>query len=178
MRCPHCGADVTPAPFCTRCGGALTAAAPLAQDATTIPLTDEQRTALKLNTTLPILILVPTLGVVLLMASCVLGRFLDSPFVKGFAAIAGVLLLVVIAFVAIHVRSHRADLRAGVTQVRVARLIRKRATSQSPRSFYAEFEQIGSVTVMYDLYQRLVEGDLYRVTYSQHTRRGWSIDPL
>lgn len=178
MRCPRCGADgAAAASFCTRCGESLVALPPSAPEAMTVPLTAEQLSWLKTNTILPILVLLPILAGVVLMAVCVGGRFINSPFVKGFAVIAGLLLLGGAVVVALHVRSHRADARAGVAQVRVAQLLRKRMTSQSPRVFYAEFEQIGSLNVMHELYQQLVEGQRYRVTYSPQTRRAWSIEP-
>lgn len=177
MKCQHCGADVAAATsFCTRCGSSLSAAAPISQNVATVPLTDEQRMWLKVNTTLPILTLLLVMGGMLLILSCFWGGFLDSPFVKGFWALVGLLLVAVCVMVAIHVRSHRADARAGVAQVRVARLIRKWATSQSPRVLYAEFEQIGSLKLMPDVYQQVVEGTQYRVTYSPHTRRVWTAE--
>lgn len=178
MQCPLCGTDVAAGTsFCTQCGGRLTAMTPPAQDAPTIPLTPEQLNWLRVNTILPILILLPILAGVVLMLFCVGGRFLNQPFVRGFALIVGLLLLGVGVAVVLHVRSHGADARAGVAQVRTAQLVRKRMTSQSPRVFYAEFEQIGSIKVMYELYQPLIEGQTYRVTYSPQTRRGWSVEP-
>lgn len=179
MPCPHCGADAAATTlFCPHCGKPLQASAPLAPDATTVPLTAEQLTWLRANTVLPVIILALVLGGIALIFSCFFGRFLDSPFIRIFLIVCGALLLVVAVLVGMHIRNNRADARAGVAQVRVARLNRKHATTGSgSRTFYAEFEQIGSMIVMYDIYERLVDGNLYRVTYSSHTKRGWAVEP-
>jgi hypothetical protein len=63
-----------------------------------------------------------------------------------------------------------------VTQVREAQLSRKHHTYQSPKTFYAEFEGVGSVIVMGDVYEKIEEGKTYRVIYSPRTRRGWDVD--
>jgi hypothetical protein len=147
-----------------------------ASPATTVPLTAEQQAWLRTNTILPVMMLVLMLLVLAALGICVVGPLLGHPLVRIFAIVAALLALAVVVAVALHIRSHRADLRMGAAQVRVARLAQKRDSGHSPRTFYAGFEQIGSVIVQYEVYQTLNVGSLYRVVYSPHTRRGWVVD--
>ncbi|HYF63436.1 MAG TPA: hypothetical protein VD886_11520 [Herpetosiphonaceae bacterium] len=171
MNCSRCGVALAAgSTVCPRCG--------MAAGASTAPLTIEQINWLRVNAFGPPIFALAIIGGVALMFSCFFGQLLDRPFVKAFAIVAGLLLLGVLAAVALHVRNTWADLRAGVAQVRVARLADKRASAGSSggRTYYAEFEEVGSVIVMHDIYEPLVVGRLYQVTYSPHTRKGWRVD--
>lgn len=165
--CPTCGAEVPrDALACPRCSAA-----------TTVPLTMEQRNWLRANMVLPLVFLALLLGGIMALGACVIGPVLTHPVVRLGAGVAAALMMGVVGISVMHVRSHWADARLGVAQVRVARLVRKHETGQSPRTFYAELEGIGTVIVMHDLYERLEEGGRYRVTFSPHTRRGWAMEP-
>lgn len=179
MNCSRCGAAFAATTlFCPQCGLAVTPAGP-PDGAATVPLTVEQLNWLRVNAFLPPIFALAMIGGLAVLFSCFFGQFLDRPFVKGFVIVAGLVLLGVFAAVALHVRNNWADLRMGVAQVRVARLANKRASSGSRGgyTYYAEFEQVGSVIVMHDIYEPLVVGQIYRVTYSPHTRKGWRVDP-
>lgn len=147
-------------------------------DRSTVPLTSEQRNGLMLNTVMPVVIVLGTVAGVALIASCILPRFINAPFVVPFFLCVSVLFLAMIAVLARHVLQHYADLRLGVAYLSTAELIGKRATTQSPRSFYAEFADIGSLNVFYDVYEPLTIGQRYRVMYSPHTKRGWAVEPV
>lgn len=177
MNCSRCGAALAAnSLFCPQCGLAVAPADPVAS-ASTAPLTVEQINWLRVNAIMPPIFALAIIGGIVLLFSCFFGQFLDRPFVKGFAVIAGLLLLGVLAAVALHVRNTWADLRMGVAQVRVARLANKRASASSRGgyTYYAEFEQIGSLIVMHDIYEPLVVGQFYQVAYSPHTRKGWRV---
>src|SRR5690349_15690925 len=140
MLCPHCGAEAGAITLaCPHCGRAPQSFAPLAHDATTVPLTPEQLAWLRANTVLPVILLALMLGGIVLIFGCFFARFLTSPFIRIFLIACGVLLLVVGVLVGMHIRNNRADARAGVAQVRIARLSRKHATTGSgSRTYYAE----------------------------------------
>ena len=147
-------------------------------DRSTVPLTSEQRNGLMVNSVMPVVIMFGSVAGVALVASCILPRFINAPFVVPFFLCVAVLFLVMLAVGGRHVIQHYADLRLGVSYVRTAELIEKRATTQSPRTFSAEFADIGALSVFYDVYQSLTIGQRYRVTYSPHTKRGWSVEPV
>ncbi|HEY0605469.1 MAG TPA: hypothetical protein VGD58_21285 [Herpetosiphonaceae bacterium] len=147
-------------------------------DRSTIPLTSEQRVWLRANSVLPVVSLLGVLGAAGLLGSCIFSRFIGAPFVALLALAVAALFLVMLVGVGRYAYQHYADLRLGVAYVRSAELLQKRATTQSPRSFSAEFKDIGVITIMYDVYQTLDVGQQYRVTYSPHTRRGWFVERL
>ena len=142
----------------------------------TTPLTVEQRNWLKTNTFLPVIFLVITLMVLAGIFTCLFVGFAGNPIFIGFTVIAGILVLAVLAATGLHIYNNAMDLKAGVAQVRTAKLIRKHETSRAPRTFYAEFEDIGTVIIMYEIYEKLQDGNMYRVVYSPHTRKGWSVE--
>jgi hypothetical protein len=142
----------------------------------TTPLTVEQRNWLKTNTFLPVIFLGVTLTILAGMFACLSAGFAGNPIFIGFTVIAGILVLAVLAATGLHIYNHAMDLKDGAAQVRTAKLIRKHETSRAPRTFYAEFEDLGTVIVMYEIYEKLQDGNTYRVVYSPHTKRGWSID--
>lgn len=142
----------------------------------TTPLTLEQRNWLKTNTFLPIIFLGVTLAILAGMFACLSVGFAGNPVFIGFTVVAGILVLAVLAATGLHIYNHAMDLKEGVAQVRTAKLIRKHETSRAPRTFYAEFEDVGTVIVMYEIYEKLQDGNMYRVVYSPHTKRGWSVE--
>jgi hypothetical protein len=142
----------------------------------TIPLTPEQRNWLKTNTYLPVIFLGVTLLILGSMFACLFVGFAGNPIFIGFSIVAGLIVLAVIAATGLHIYNNAMDLKDGVAQVRTAKLIRKHETSRAPRTFYVEFEDLGSVIVMYEVYEKLQDGNSYRVVYSPHTKRGWSIE--
>lgn len=144
----------------------------------TVALTSEQRMWLRANSVLPVVSLLGVIGVAVLLSSCIISRFIGAPFVALFGLIVAALFLVMLVVVARYAYQHYADLRLGVAYVSSTELIQKRATAQSPRAFSAEFKDIGVLTVMYEVYQSLDVGQQYQVTYSPHTRRGWSVERL
>jgi hypothetical protein len=144
----------------------------------TIPLSLEQRNWLKTNTFLPVILLAVMLAILAGMFTCLFVGFAGNPIFIGFTAITGILVLAVIAATGLHIYNNAMDLKDGVAQVRNAKLIRKHETSRAPRTFYAEFEDVGTVIIMYDIYEKLQDGDVYRVVYSPHTKRGWNIESI
>ena len=44
--------------------------------------------------------------------------------------------------------------------------------------FFVDFEDIGTLTVLYEVYEPLAVGQHYRVVYSPHSKRGWAIGSL
>ena len=178
MNCTHCDSGLAAsAMFCPQCGVRVAGSRPPSSDRTA-PLTLEQTNWLRVNVFMAPLIALLAFGGVTALFSCFFGQFLDQPFVKLFAVAGGLLLLATSVALVLHVRNHWADLRMGVAQVRVGRLVKKWATSQSANAtFYAEFEGFGRIILMHALYEPLVIGQVYEVTYSPHTRRGWSIEP-
>lgn len=166
--CPTCGTEVpADATTCPRCGAA-----------TTVLLTVEQRNWLRANMLLPTLFLALLLGGIMALGVCVIGSALTHPVVRIGALVAAALMMGVVGISVVHVRNHAADARLGVAQVRLARLTRKHESGQSPRTFYAELEGVGTVIVMHELYEQLEEGVRYRVTFSPHTRRGWAMEAV
>jgi hypothetical protein len=141
-----------------------------------VSLTPEQRAWLWTNSVLPVVSLLGVIGGVGLLGSCIINRFITAPFVMLLLLTVGVLLLVMIVLVGRYAYQHYADIRLGVAYVYNAGLVQKRATTQSPRTFTAEFQDIGVISVAYEVYQSLVVGQKYRVTYSPHTKRGWSTE--
>lgn len=144
----------------------------------TIPLTTEQRAWLRINSVLPISVLLGMLVVGAVFGSCIVGRFFNTPFVSLLLVGVSVLFLVAAILTGRYAYQHYADLRLGVASVHDAQLVHKLATERSPRTFFAEFEGIGSLLVLYDQYQPLIIGQRYRLIYSPHTKRAWAIEPL
>lgn len=142
----------------------------------TVPLTSEQRNWLKTNTFLPVIFLGITLAILASIFACLFAGFAGNPIFIGFTVIAGILVLAVLAATGLHIYNNAMDLKAGVAQVRTAKLIRKHETSRAPRTFYAEFEDVGTVIIMYEIYEKLHDGNTYRVVYSPHTKKGWSVE--
>jgi hypothetical protein len=142
----------------------------------TIPLTPEQRNWLKTNTYLPVIFLGVTLLIMGSIFACLFVEFAGNPIFIGFSILAGLIVLAVITATVLHIYNNTMDLKAGGAQVRIAKLIRKHETSRAPRTFYAEFEEIGTVIIMYEIYEKLQDGNMYRVVYSPHTKKGWSIE--
>lgn len=101
----------------------------------------------------------------------VIGRIFACPFtgMKGnlfftiFLTVASVLIFAVLVASGVHVYNNFMDLRDSAAQVREAVLTSKHHTHRFPKTFYAEFEGIGSVIVMGDMYEKLDEGKTYRV---------------
>jgi hypothetical protein len=142
----------------------------------TIPLTPEQRNWLKTNTFLPVIFLAVTLAILAGIFACLFTGFAGNPIFIGFTVIAGILVLAVLAATGLHIYNNAMDLKAGVAQVRTAKLIRKHETSRAPRTFYAEFEDVGTVIIMHEIYEKLQNGNVYRVVHSPHTKKGWSVE--
>ena len=147
MNCSRCGTSLAArAGFCSQCGLGIAGARPPAP-ALTAPLTIEQTNWLRVNAIMPPIFALLTIGGMIGLFSCFFGQFLDRPFAKLFAGLGGLLMLVMLVAMALHVRNNWADLRMGVAQVRVARLVSKRTSSGSRGgyTYYAEFEQVGAV---------------------------------
>ena len=142
----------------------------------TSPLTPEQQNWLKANAILPVVFLVIILVVFGGIFVCLFAGIRGSLFFTIFFAIAGFMIVAVLTAAGMHVYNNFMDLRDGVAQVREGELTRKHHTYRSPKTFYAEFEGVGSVIVMGDVYEKLEEGKTYRVIFSPRTRRGWDVD--
>lgn len=138
----------------------------------TEPLTIEERNWLRANAILPPLFAIP---IALVMAAVLvfIERRFDHPAVTVFAAIAGLLLLLVLAAVALHVWNNVRDVREDALVAR-AKLVGKRSTGRSPRTFYATLDGVGSLIVMGEVYETLALDRIYRVKYSRRTKRCWS----
>lgn len=140
-----------------------------------VPLTNEQRMWLRANALLPTVFLAAMLVIIAGIFALVAGPLLSHPVVRVFAGIVGVLLLAVCIAVAKHVRNNRADLRRGTATIARARLDTKHQTTRAPYTFYAVFDDVGQVIVMGNVYEQLVEGETYEITFSPHTRKAWGL---
>lgn len=142
----------------------------------TQPLTPEQKNWLRVNSYFPVVMILILMTLLVGIFSCLLISLPDSFFVRILAITSGTILLLVLSAAAMHIYNNYMDLRDGATQVRVGRLIGKRETGRSPKTFYAEFENAGSIIVMGDVYEKLEVDKTYKVTYSPRTRRGWEVE--
>jgi len=142
---------------------------------TPVPLTEEQRNWLRVNTILPALFAAPIVAIVGSALVFIHRRFGAAWPVTIFVGLAALLLIAVTSAVALHVMNNLRDARRGVADVAVARLTGKRGAGWSPKTLYAEFESVGSVIVMGDVYEGLVAERWYRVTFSPYTRRCWAV---
>lgn len=143
----------------------------------TRPLTLEQQNWLRVNAYLPVMMILMLIGVLGGIFLCLFINFVESTFVRIFAGLAGLIVVLVLIATGIHSYNNFMDMRDGVTQVRVGRLTGKRETGRAPKTFYAEFENAGSIIVMGDVYEKLEQGQTYKVTFSPRTRRGWEVEP-
>jgi hypothetical protein len=143
----------------------------------TTPLTIEQKNWLRTNTFLPVIMLAVMLLIIIGIFACIFTGMAGNPIFIGFAVLVGILIMAVLVATGLHIYNNAMDLKDGVAQVRTAKLMRKHETSRAPRTFYAEFQDIGDVIIMYDIYEKLEIGNLYQVTYSPRTKRGWSVEP-
>lgn len=143
----------------------------------TRPLTLEQQNWLRVNAYLPVMMILMLIGVLGGIFLCLFINFAESTFVRIFAGLSSLIVALVLIATGIHSYNNFMDMRDGVTQVRVGRLTGKRETGRAPKTFYAEFENAGSIIVMGDVYEKLEQGQTYRVTFSPRTRRGWDVEP-
>lgn len=181
MHCPQCGAAAPdaarPLAGCAHCGGYLDPAA-IDPAATAVPLSDAQRMLLRANALAPTCFLALTLAVLGGMSACIFGRFAGTTFFIVGGSIAGLIVAGVVAATALHVRASYLDLRRGMAEVAVARLVRLSTQGSSPRSFHGEFEGVGTLTIaLATVYGQLAEGRRYRIFYSRRSRRLWTIVP-
>ena len=142
----------------------------------TKPLTPEQQNWLRLNAILPTLFVIVILGVIGGIFLCLFTGMKGNLFFIIFVSLASFLMFAIFMAVGMHVYNNFMDLRDGMAQVRESRLTRKHHTYRSPKTFYAEFEGIGPITIMGDVYDKLEEGKTYLVIYSPRTKRGWEVD--
>lgn len=142
----------------------------------THPLSPEQQNWLKANAVLPTVFLFIILAIFGGVSACLFTSIQGNLFITIFFAVASLMFVAVLVAAGVHVYNNFMDLQDGVAQIREAELTRKHHTYRSPKTFYAEFEGIGSVTIMGDVYEKLEEGETYRVIYSPRTRRGWEVD--
>lgn len=142
----------------------------------TRPLTLEQQNWLRVNAYLPVMMILMLIGVLGGIFLCLFINFAESTFVRIFAGLSGLIVVLVLIATGIHSYNNFMDMRDGVTQVRVGRLIGKRETGRAPKTFYAEFENAGSIIIMGDVYEKLEQGQTYKVTFSPRTRRGWDVE--
>lgn len=142
----------------------------------TRPLTLEQQNWLRVNAYLPVMMILMLIGVLGGIFLCLFINFAESTFVRIFAGLSGLIVALVLIATGIHSYNNFMDMRDGVTQVRVGRLIGKRETGRAPKTFYAEFENAGSIIIMGDVYEKLEQGQTYKVTFSPRTRRGWDVE--
>lgn len=146
--------------------------------ASTRPLTIEQTNWLRVNAYLPPLVLLGVLFVCIASSACLLTTFPGTPFLVGFVAAAGVILLAVAALTLLYAYCNYMDLRDGVAQVRMARLISKRThkSARNPRRFYVRFEGLDELETLPEIYEKVSEGNAYAVIYSPRSRRCWDAE--
>ena len=143
---------------------------------TLTPLNAEQLMWFRLNAYMPVIF---TLVMELLLSTGLaliywrLGRAWP---VKIFVGVGVLLLIAVTIAVAMHVRNNWRDAALGHAYVRRALLRRKHHTTQRTRVYYLEFADMKPLTVTKEVYDSVAEQQTYRVIYSPHTRRGWSVD--
>ncbi|HEY1012196.1 MAG TPA: hypothetical protein VGE07_05770 [Herpetosiphonaceae bacterium] len=178
MHCPQCGAAAdTPPAGCPRCCSFLDPAA-IDLSSAAVPLNDAQRRWLRANAALPTCFLLFALAALGAMGACILGRFAGTPFFAVAAAVAGLIVAGVVLATGLHVLNNYLDLRRGVAEAAVARLVGRRTSGSSPRTLYGEFEGVGALIIpLANVYEQLAEGRAYRIFYSRRTRRLWTVVP-
>ncbi len=147
------------------------------QSVRTRPLTIEQQNGLRMRAMMMVALAVAILVVSSLIFACLLAAGGgNSGLLIAFVALGGlVVLAVVVALGIIAFRSWQ-DLGDGVAQVRALRLKRTYESARAPKNYYAEFDDFGSVLVVKEVYEQLQPGQVYVVTFSPRTRRGWSVE--
>lgn len=146
--------------------------------ANTRPLTAKQTNWLRVNAYLPPLVLLGVLFVCIASSACLLTTFPGTPFLVGFAAAAGVILLAVAALTLLYAYRNYMDLRDGVAQVRTAHLVGKRRhkPARSMPRYYLRFDGLDEMEAAPETFDRLSEGSTYTVIYSPRTRRCWDAE--
>lgn len=142
----------------------------------TEPLTPEQQNWLRVNSYFPVVLILSMLVVLGGIFLCLFTSLPDNPLVRIFGFASGIIVLFALIATGIHAFNNYMDLRDGVTQIRTGKLIRKRETGRPPKTYYAEFENAGSIIVLGDVYETLEPGQTYRVQFSPRTRRGWKVE--
>lgn len=143
---------------------------------TLTPLTAEQLMWLRLNAYLPVLFALVTVCFLSVGLSLIYWRLGAAWPVKIFVGVGGLLLIGVVVAVSLHVRNNWRDAALGHAYIRRALLRRKHHTTQRTRVHYLEFADMRPLIVTKEVYDSVTEQQNYRVTYSPHTRRGWSVD--
>lgn len=141
------------------------------------PLSIEEINALRVNVVMPVVVIGAIMLVTIAMVLMIVVPLWEAPFVKGFVAVAALLLIAMVIAVGMHIRNHLGDLRDGVAQIRTGRLTAKRQTGRAPYTFYATIDGTGEVIVWGADYQKMTEGAAYTVAFSPRTRRTWSVGP-
>lgn len=131
---------------------------------------------LRLNAYLPVLFALAMVGFLTIPLILIYRRLGHALPVKIFVGLAGLLLVAVVVAVVLHVRNNWRDAALGHAYVRRALLRRKHHTTQRTPVYYLEFADMRPLIVMKEVYDSVSEQHPYRVTYSPHTRRGWSVD--
>ncbi|MBC8164202.1 MAG: hypothetical protein H7Z42_23580 [Roseiflexaceae bacterium] len=147
---------------------------------TTIPLSAEQHAILRASMYQPLKVAGCGSLAIITFWSCILFNAPRSIFVGVLVAGAALILLAIFVMLGIHIAGHRADIRAGVVQVRQERLTHARRVQsrQGSPSYYADFAELGTVITQREQYEALEVGRTYHVEYSQRTRRCWKLEPL
>lgn len=168
MKCPNCNTkNHAEDMVCLHCGLTLNK----------VPFTAEQKGWHVMNAITPII----GVGIVFFTLNTFMGMSSGFGGISGFRQFSVIwwLFMVVIAIAfSISFYKNLMDLLGGVAQVHTARMIRKyRSGKRNSRTYYAEFEQIGKVSIRFNAYQQLSENGMYKVTYSPNTKRGWNFEP-
>jgi Kef-type K+ transport system membrane component KefB len=151
---------------------------PFAPPPSSRPLSLEETNALRVNTVMPVVVILIIMAIALVMTMFMVLPLWDRPLVKVFASVVGLLLTATAIAVWMHVRNNLGDLRDGVAQVRSGRLLSKRQTGRAPYTFYATIEGTGEVIVWGSDYANMTEQSSYTVAFSPRTRRAWSVAPV
>jgi hypothetical protein len=131
---------------------------------------------LRANMILPALFAIPMVAVVGGVLYLVYSRFGDRGPVKVFVALGALLLVSVTGAVALHIANNFRDARDGTARETETRVLAKRESGRSPKSFYLDCEAVGTLIVLHDVYQTVTVGSTYRVVYSARTKRCWTAE--
>ncbi len=167
MKCPNCNTkNHAEDMVCLNCGLTLNK----------VPFTAEQKGWHVMNSIVPVI----GLGILFFTLNTftsVSNSFSGSSGFSQFSIIWWLFMAIAAIAISFSFYKNIMDLLGGVAQVHTARMIRKyRSGKRNSRTYYAEFEQIGKVSIRFNVYQQLSESGMYKVTYSPNTKRGWNFE--
>jgi hypothetical protein len=150
---------------------------PFAPQQSSRPLLPSEIQTLRVQRILPVVMLAVIMLLMALIAGFVIAiAWARLPAMRWFAG--GVVLLFVGTIVAayLHMRAARADISAGVAQIKTGRVIKKRTGGDGSTWYYTTLDGIGEVEVSREQYETMIIGSNYTVSYSPRISRAWTVD--